>query len=242
MAPILLTPKNSLDSQIKAELARLNVKRVLLIGGVNVISTDTEQAVKNMGITVTRLAGSDRYDTSLKIAQAIGATSQAVLTSGDNFPDVLSVAPIAAVKGMPVLLTPNNSISSSLKAYLQNSVQKTYVLGGSSVVSDSVFNQLPSPERISGANRYDNNINIIKKFVSQLDLSTCYLATGESYPTPFRLSPGRPQQISADPGQQLFGRFHPNFHPERRSAIQKIKVFGGTGAVPDSVLGLIVAD
>lgn len=236
-APILLTPKNSLDSQTKAELARLNVKRVLLIGGVNVISADTEQAVKNMGITVTRLAGSDRYDTSLKIAQAIGATTQAVLTSGDNFPDVLSVAPIAAIKGMPVLLTPNNSISGSLKAYLQNSVQKTYVLGGSSVVGDSVFNQLPSPERISGANRYDNNINIIKKFVSQLDLSTCYLATGESYPdalsgsalAALSKSPLILVSSSLDASTQTFIR-------ERRSAIQKIKVFGGTGAVPDSVL------
>jgi len=236
-APILLTPKNSLDSQTRAELARLNVKRVLLIGGVNVISADTEQAIKNMGITVTRLAGSDRYDTSLKIAQAIGATSQAVLTSGDNFPDVLSVAPIAAVKGMPVLLTPNNLISSSLKAYLQNSVQKTYVLGGSSVVSDSVFNQLPSPERISGANRYDNNINIIKKFVDLLDLSTCYLATGESYPD--ALSGSALAALSKSPLILVSSSLDAStrtFIQERRSTIKNIKVFGGTGVVPDSVL------
>lgn len=236
-APILLTPKNSLDTQTKAELTRLNVKRVLLIGGVNVISTTTEQAIKNMGITVTRIAGSDRYDTSLKIAQAIGTTTQAVLTSGDNFPDVLSVAPIAAIKGMPVLLTPNNSISGSLKTHLQNSVQKTYVLGGSSVISDSVFNQLPSPERISGANRYDNNINIIKKFVDQLDLSTCYLATGESYPD--ALSGSALAALSKSPLILVTSALDSStrtFIQERRSSIKKIKAFGGTSAIPDSVL------
>ncbi|RNC63065.1 MAG: N-acetylmuramoyl-L-alanine amidase LytC [Candidatus Dichloromethanomonas elyunquensis] len=236
-APILLTSKNSLDLQTKAELTRLNVKGVFLIGGLGVISADTEQAIKNMGITVSRIAGSDRYETSLKIAQTIGQASQVVITGGDNFPDVLSMAPITALNGIPILLTPNNTLSNNLKLYLQNSVKKTYILGGTNVISDGIMSLLPSPQRLNAANRYENNVNIINTFADELDFSTCYLATGESYPD--ALSGSVLAALTKSPLILVNSPIDPstlNFIRDKKNAIKKMVVFGGTGVVPDSVL------
>ncbi|NLI92399.1 MAG: hypothetical protein GX434_09430, partial [Peptococcaceae bacterium] len=241
-APILLTSKDSLDTQTRDELSRLNVKSVFLIGGTRVISSNTELTILNMGISVTRIAGNDRYDTSLKIAQAIGASGQAVLANGDSFADALSIAPIAAIKGMPILLTPPNNLSSDLKQYLLNSVQITYVLGGTGAISNTIYNQLPSPQRISGTNRYETNINIIKTFSSQLNLNTCYLATGQSFPD--ALAGSALASLKKSPivlVNSLLDQSTLSFIQERTGTINKVIVFGGSGVIPNSVLTSISA-
>jgi fibronectin type 3 domain-containing protein/putative cell wall-binding protein len=242
-APILLTSYAGLDSQTRDELQRLGVKSVFLIGGTRVISANTEQALLNMGITVTRIAGTDRYDTSLRIAQAIGASDEAVVANGDSFADALSVAPIAAITSMPILLTPANSISGSLLSYLQNQVQVVYVLGGTGAISDAVYNRLPSPQRISGTNRYETNINIVKKFSSQLNLNTCYLATGQTFPDALAgsaLASLKKSPIILVSGSSLDATTL-SFIQERTGTINRVIVFGGTGVVPNSVLNNIAA-
>jgi putative cell wall-binding protein len=109
-APILLTAKDSLDEQSKNQLSSLKVKKVFIIGGVGVISLSVEQEISSMGIEVTRIAGNDRYETSLKVAKTIGEFNQAVVATGENFPDALSIAPIAAMKGIPIILTPKDNL------------------------------------------------------------------------------------------------------------------------------------
>ena len=54
------------------------------------------------------LTGVDRYDTARLVAEQVkarlGTVSGAVFARGDSFPDALSVAPLAAAKGWPILL------------------------------------------------------------------------------------------------------------------------------------------
>ncbi|HHV65407.1 MAG TPA: hypothetical protein GXX46_10105 [Peptococcaceae bacterium] len=235
-APILLTPKSSLDSRTKSELTRLNVQSVFLIGGTGVISSATEQEIRNLGIEVTRIAGKDRYETSLKIAEALGPSSQAIVATGENFADALSIGPIAAVKGIPILLTPKNNISSGLKQNLQN-VERTYVLGGTSVLSNTVFNQLPSGKRLSGANRYETNIKILQEFKSELNLANTYLATGESFPdalagSALAYQSSAPLILVSNPLNSSTA----TFLKDNSSSISKLTVLGGTGAVSEAVL------
>jgi len=239
-APILLTSKYSLDTLTRDELTRLNVRSVFLIGGLNTISSTVEQTIQNMGISVTRIAGTDRYDTSLKIAQTIGESGQAVVANGETFADALSIAPIAAIKKMPIILTPKNTLSSSLRSYLQNSVQSTYVIGGTGAVSNTVYNQLPSPQRISGTNRYETNVNIIKNFSSQLDLTTCYLATGQTYPD--ALAGSAVASLKKAPivlVNNSLDQVTKNFIQERTGIISKVVAFGGTSVVPNTVITTI---
>lgn len=239
-APILLTTKGNLDARTWDELLRLRVKSVFLIGGVNVISSKTEQAIRNLGITVTRIAGSDRYDTSLRIAQKIGGSTEAVLATGGNYADVLSIAPIAAMKRMPILLTPNKNISPGLLQYLKYNISKTYVVGGSNAVSTAVLTQLPAPERLSGSNRYETNIEIIKRFINELDLQTVYIATGRTYPDALAgsvlASKSKSPVILVSSPLDLATS---SFIDLKGADIHQVTAFGGTSVISSSLLNKI---
>ncbi|WP_088188320.1 cell wall-binding repeat-containing protein [Desulfosporosinus sp. FKA] len=235
-APLLLTTKNTLNDQTKAQLTRLKVKSVFIVGGVGVISAAVEQSIKDMGIQVTRIAGNDSYETSVKIAQAMNPTSQAVVASGETFPDALSIAPVAAMKEIPILLTSKNTLPQSVKTYLKG-IQSTYVVGGTGVISDNVFNQLPSPTRLSGQDRYDTNISVIKAFAGQLDFSKCYISTGENYGDALAGSvlasmSKSPVFLVSNPVEQSTLDYMGSIS----GSIKNEVVFGGTVAVPDSVL------
>lgn len=239
-APILLTGRDSLDAYTRNELVRLNTKSVFLAGGTGVISAGTEQAIRNMGISVTRLAGIDRYDTSLQIARHIGGSTEAVIATGQDYPDALSIAPIAAMKKMPVILTPKNSLTEDLKQYIRANFTKTYVVGGEQAVSTAVLNQLPSPVRLSGANRYQTNIEIIRKFTSELNLTTVYLATGQSFPDALAGAvlagrAGSPVVLVSSP----LDRSTADFISARRNTMTAVKAFGGYGVIPGNLLSSI---
>ncbi|MDQ7093885.1 cell wall-binding repeat-containing protein [Desulfosporosinus sp. PR] len=235
-APLLLTGKDALNDQTKTQLSRLKVKEVFIIGGVGVISSNVEQSIKSMGIDVSRIAGNDCYETSVKIAQAMGQTSQAIIASSQSFSDALSIAPIAAMKGIPILLTAKDALSDSVKSYLKN-VQSSYVVGGTGVISDNVFSQLPSPKRLSGNDKYETNVSVIKEFANDLDFSTCYLSTGENFADALSGSAlasltNSPLFLVSNPVEQstidYFGSIMGN--------IKKEVIFGGTVVVPDSIL------
>ncbi|WP_219672514.1 cell wall-binding repeat-containing protein, partial [Clostridioides difficile] len=70
-APILLTQSDKLDSRTKAELKRLGVKNVYLIGGMNTLSTNIEKQLKSENMTFERISGNSRYETSLKLAERL---------------------------------------------------------------------------------------------------------------------------------------------------------------------------
>ncbi|TGE31863.1 cell wall-binding repeat-containing protein [Desulfosporosinus sp. Sb-LF] len=236
-APLLLTPKDTLNEQTKTQLLRLKVKNVIIIGGSGVVSSVVEQSIKSMGIEVSRIAGNDRYETSIKIAQSMGQFNQAIIASGDTFPDALSIAPIAAMKRIPILLTPKDSLPQSVRAYLLKNVQSTYVVGGTGVVSENVLKQLPSPKRLSGINRYETNISIIKEFADELDFNLCYISTGEYYADALAGSTlasltNSPVILVSNPVDQSTI----DFFRDKTSSIKKEIVFGGTVVVPESVL------
>lgn len=239
-APLLLTSRDRLETSTQNELLTLKVKKVIIIGGTGVISGTVEQTLMDLGMEVERIAGQDRYETSLKVANLLGQADEAVIATGEDFPDVLSIAPIAALKGMPILLTPKDELSKNLKSLLAGMVKKTYVLGNADVISDHVMNQLPSPQRLSGANRYAANIQIIKAFAGDLKFSTSYLATGESFPdalsgVALATLTSSPVILVSDPLDQATR----SFVQDSASAIQKVIALGGTGVVSESLLNEI---
>ena len=94
---------------------------------------------------VTRLAGVDRYETSAKISEANFAPGVPVayIATGLGFPDALSGAPVAGIKGGPILLVPGTSIPASIATeLLRLGPARIVILGGPSVVSAAVATQL----------------------------------------------------------------------------------------------------
>ncbi|SHN74786.1 cell wall-binding repeat-containing protein [Desulfitobacterium chlororespirans] len=241
-APILLTSKNALAKATEEILLAKGVKKVMVIGGPGVISENVIKSIEDLGIDAARIAGISRYETSLQVAQAMGDFKEAVIASGEHFQDVLSIASIAAKKGMPILFTPQDSISSDLKNLLEQKVENTYVLGSNDAISDAVYKQLPSPRRLTGSDWYELNVAVIEAFAPELDMSLCFVAAGSSYPDTLAGSAlaatyGSPVLLVGSPLRDVTS----SFLQKNSTHIQKIVAFGGTGALADNLLYTIAA-
>ncbi|NEU06219.1 cell wall-binding repeat-containing protein [Clostridium sp. ATCC 25772] len=189
-APILLTRKNSVEQGLKDELTRLDTKKVFIIGGETVISKSVEQSIKDMGIDVERLGGDTRYETSVLVGNKIDSNGEVTIANGLNYPDALSIAAIAANKNMPILLTDKSSLNDSVKSFIKDKgFTKSYVVGGTTVISDELIKQLPNATRISGNDRYETNKNVISTFSNSIDFSKVYIAVGNNYPDALSVAP-----------------------------------------------------
>ena len=181
-APILLTATKALDSSVITELKRLKVKKVYIVGGIGAISAAVENTVKVMGIRVERISGSDRYATSLEIANRITNKKQVFLVTGTSFADALSISSYAAATGSPILLTGKNQMSDGVAKFIKDNNSKVYVIGGSGIITDSIVKSIAGAQRIAGADRYATNLAVLNKFANGFDFSNIYLATGTNYP------------------------------------------------------------
>jgi putative cell wall-binding protein len=177
-APILLTDRFYLPYEVKQEIRRLNAKKAYILGGENVVSTKIEETLKAMGLMVERIKGKNRYETSAAIAEKLNKIDTAVIAFGRNFPDSLSIAAYASQQGFPILLTEKNELPEEIKVVLSK-FKQTIVVGGEGVISKKVFNQLPNPRRISGADRYSTSAKIVETFGGSSKKS--YIATGQAF-------------------------------------------------------------
>ncbi|WP_139902156.1 cell wall-binding repeat-containing protein [Clostridium thermarum] len=180
-APILLTIPKSLDNSVKSELQRLKVKKVYIIGGTGAVSTEVENILNVMGISVERIGGADRYSTSLKIANRLTKKSQVFLCSGTSFADAFSISSYVALSGSPILFAGIDKLPDEAAKFIKDNNSKVYVIGGTGVVSDSVVKGITGLERVSGADRYETNLAILNKFAGDLDFSKVYYATGKVF-------------------------------------------------------------
>jgi putative cell wall-binding protein len=139
--PILLTRGSILPAPTKAQIDRLQPSRIYIVGGTAAVNAAVESALRGGGRTVVRISGQDRYLTAVGVSRAFfheGAGHLFVAT-GTNFPDALSAGPLAD----PVLLTPRGGLPSLVAVEATRlDPSSIHVLGGPTVVSDAVVNQL----------------------------------------------------------------------------------------------------
>lgn len=192
-APIILTDPNELSTAAIDEIKRLNVKNVYIAGGEGAVSANVkamlENTLKISSANIKRLYGKDRFETSVAIAKEVGIKDKVALVYGGNYADALSIAPIAAIKGIPILLTDTKALPDSISNYLSDNkgkIQNSYVIGGEGVINESVKSSIEkmtgkSSKRLSGSNRYDTNINVLKEFENDKDIKfdSVYMAVGD---------------------------------------------------------------
>ena len=139
--PILLLSPRGLTNEQKTFLEGVTGK-IIICGGTNAVSAEMETALAQYG-QVERLAGANRYQTSVMVAQrCIPNPSYAVLAYGRDFPDGLCGGVLANAINAPVILTQNTAIGEA-KNYVQGKgLVEGVVLGGSGLVSDLAVNQI----------------------------------------------------------------------------------------------------
>lgn len=186
-APILLTNKNSISDEVLDEIERLKADKVVIVGGQSSISSSVESRLKKEDIKVTRIAGSDRFDTSDKLSQEVSRlskkSSQAILVNGYKNIDALSVSSLATKEELPILLNGRNALNMSVKNRLkQMNVNKVYIIGGNNSISSDVEKELKrmqiSVVRLSGTDRYETSANIAK--YAYKDFDEAIVASGEN--------------------------------------------------------------
>jgi putative cell wall-binding protein len=175
-APVLLNPSDRLDPRVRAEIDRVlgGQGPVTLMGGVNAIGLPVEAELRAAGYTVSRIAGQDRYDTSVQVAQLLPA-EVVVLARGDAFPDALAAGPAAAELGGAVLLTAGRELPDSVRAYLDEQPDVVaYAVGGQAAAA------VPDAEPVAGADRYDTAGRVAARFFRTPPRTV--VASGERFP------------------------------------------------------------
>ena len=101
---------------------------------------------------------------------APGTTDAVVLARSDVYADGLSGAPLAAQVGGPVLLTPGDELPPGVAAEIARlGAEKAYLLGGTAALSSDLESDVRrlglQTERLSGADRYETNADVVRELV-----------------------------------------------------------------------------
>ena len=139
--PILLVDSSLLNVQ-KNYLSTLKTKKHYLIGGPSAVTVAVENAIKSYG-TVSRIQGTNRYDTATKVGKTFrGSSTTMVVANGKSFADGLSSAPLACALKAPIILA-NNGAYSNAKSYATSSkCKKMYIMGGTVAFPDSLASSI----------------------------------------------------------------------------------------------------
>lgn len=260
-APILLTANGkskNLEDEILTRLDELEAKNIILLGGTGVISSDIENSLKKLKFNVERLAGNDRFATSVAIAQRLedarnGAKpTQVFFVDAYNFPDALAVSPVAALTGSPILFvttasrTDGKVLNSSIQSYLTacgDSVTDITAVGGPTIVGDEVLAQAKgitgakTTDRVYGNSRNMTAVEIYKKYKPLFTGDCVAFAVSSDFPDALAGS-----VLAANNGSPIFLiDKHETALSEIRNAIKNQDpkmtfVFGGIGALPENVI------
>ncbi|HBF6022973.1 TPA: cell wall-binding repeat-containing protein [Clostridioides difficile] len=174
-APVLLTEKDNLNAKTKEEIKRLGVKNIYVIGSTNTISANVEKELNNLNINVKRIGGTDRIDTSLKIAKELeNVDSVAVVNGYKGLADAVSIAS-PAKSNTAILFAEKDSLNKNIEDYAKT-FNTTYVVGGESSISKNIVNKLKNVIKFAGTDRTDTNAKVMDYFYTDKALNNVFVA------------------------------------------------------------------
>lgn len=159
--------------------------RIFILGADGVVSDETERELEDSGYEVIRLAGSNRYQTNLKVIDELKVTegSDIYIASGRGFADALSVSGYAAADEAPVFLTSDSLTAEALDKIAAIKPAHIYLMGGTAAVSETVEKQLKGYHitRLKGNNRYET-AKAAAETLADHEASGAVITTGDNFP------------------------------------------------------------
>jgi putative cell wall-binding protein len=195
-APTLLVTRDGVPTATSGALKALDASKALILGGTGVVSSFTEQILRSSGVATQRLAGGSRYSTAKAIAESagpgavgkMGTEPTAIVVSGENYPDALSVGGVAFRKHFPVLLTPADSLGADAKAALDDlGIGSVLLVGGTGAVSPAVQSAIGAMgitvTRLAGLDRTGTATRVADFAIAKLGFGNVAvdLARGDSF-------------------------------------------------------------
>ncbi|MFH0830934.1 MAG: cell wall-binding repeat-containing protein, partial [Parcubacteria group bacterium] len=222
--PLLLTKTDQLNPSVLTELQRVlganGEKTIFIAGGPQAVSEAVEQALHDNGFLTKRLGGINRRETATKIAAEIIThnplpTVRAFLTEDEALVDALGTAALAGdvSDDMADVILLNQRTSKKLDPFTEQFLQQhpaiteVHLVGGPAALVDGLettikqrVSSLTNPDRVSGADRYATNINLVKRFFIDAPVAVV-VASGEQRTIPGALS----LSATAATNSNLFG-------------------------------------
>lgn len=194
---------------------------------------------------ITRTAGTNRYDTAIKVSQQYGIVGNPVIiTTGQNYADALAAGPAAGKLDASLLLTLPDRAPEGLVAEVKRlNPSAVYVIGAESSVSAAVVDAIKAGvpnatfERIYGTNRVETSVKIAEKFFPEA--TEALVATGWKFPDALSASSAgvfgdkpviltQPDVLTTEAAKYLAA-----------SKVAKVSVVGGTNSVSDAATAAI---
>jgi tripartite motif-containing protein 71 len=144
--PVYLAAPTSDPSRLASNMRADGVRNAFVLGGLNAVSGDYLSALdEGLLGTVDRLAGADRYATSVAVAEYGVSSGLAwdgvAVATGTSFPDALAGGVFAGTLGTCVLLTRSTSLPEPVAMALsakRDEVIVVHFLGGSEAIGVEV--------------------------------------------------------------------------------------------------------
>lgn len=144
-APVVLVDGSSsgVPSTTRNLLSDLGVRNVYVAGGTAVVSNGILSTLRRYSFidSATRLAGADRYATSMAITQEIFSDTNAggYFAVGTGYADALAGAALAGGAGEPLYIVPPNCVPRAVLTHMKaTGVERVRLLGGTAVLSSRV--------------------------------------------------------------------------------------------------------
>ena len=187
--PLLLVEGCGMPSATASELARLDPSAITVVGGpVAVCDGVLEHARSLTGVTPSRVAGVDRFDTAAALSRTFwaGGASTVTLASAAGFADSLGGGALGAEEDSPLLLAAACDLPAATADELSRLRPATVlVMGGQGALCDGVLDRVrtltgTTVTRISGSDRFATAAAASSRgWASGSD--TVYLASGQGF-------------------------------------------------------------
>jgi putative cell wall-binding protein len=240
---LLLTKRDSVPTEVAAEVRRLSPRSIVIVGGEAAVSSAVQATLSGIANT-TRVTGSSRFavSTALAIQGFPSGATTAYVASGAGFADAVSAGSAAGAENAPILLArPNAGPDAALLDALDRlGVRTVKIAGGTAAVSSSFESTLKSKgytvQRLGGTNRYAANQAINAQAFDYSN--TAFIASGLAYPDALTGS-----TWSASMNAPLFittgGCVQPGIIAEMKSmGVSKVILLGGTASLSGDVTNL----
>jgi hypothetical protein len=251
--PVLLSGFRSLDTYALAELTRLTPSKIFVVALSQPVVDQLKAAFADLAAagSIVVLGGANQYEmaqlVSEQVAAKVGAVTGVVLVPGDKYPDAIAIAPLAAKKGWPILLTPAAGPLPDATAQAFTALGTTTVLEAGSYVDPGIPGEMVT--RLVGADRYATG-SLIADYAASQGLSFAHTAfvTGDNFPDALSAGPylaldgaiallvqssGIPGPTSVEIMAHKDEFVSLDFIGLPTSAIDRVKLLMGAGGLPD---------
>lgn len=172
------------------KLLAIALTLLIVLSPCSILQFNRVKANSNQIQDVIRIGGTDRFETSVKIAKYGWIHSNDVVLAeaqGDNdFADAITGTSLAYYLDCPILLTNINSTPDVVKDEISKlGVKNIYILGGTGVISKSQEDSFKAngynTTRIAGSNRFDTACKVADILNSKSKINKIYIASGYKF-------------------------------------------------------------